>query len=306
MKLLRFAGACAALAAVATAGCSSTATSPVPSGADWLSARGTLYHQPHYAATRSQARGIVPGAIAYIPYHGGPVILTPKFYLIFWGYKKYGDPDKLEPLLEAYTQSMGGSSHNNIETQYYETVKKKNSYITNPSDQYGGSWLDNSPIPKSPSDAQIAAEAVKAVAHFGGYDPNGVYVVATAHLHSEAGFGSHWCSYHSDTVEGKNPVPYANLPYMPDAGKECGADNITPPSDESGTDEGMTILAGHEFGESITDPEPFSAWYGVDGEIGDVCAWHGIENDTFGSKSYTAQPMVSDATESCVQGYPSS
>jgi hypothetical protein len=297
------AGIFAAVATAAIAGCANNAvTSTVPGG---TYADGVLYAHPHYAITREMAARVAPAGTEYVPYQGGVVLTAPKIYLIFWGYKKYGDPDKLQPLLETYTKNMGGSSHNNIETQYYEKSGGSDVYITNPANQYGGSWSDKSTIPKSPSDAQIAAESLRGVAHFG-YDPEGVYVVATAHKHSEDGFGSHWCSYHSNTYYDKKLVPYANLPYMPDAGKSCGADIITPPSDENGLDEGMTILAGHEYGESITDPDPFTAWYGVPGEIADPCAWHNIANDTFGSLSFTAQPMVSDATASCVQGYPSS
>ena len=81
---------------------------------------------------------------------------------------------------------------------------------------------------------------------------------------------------------------------------------IKPPSDENGMDEGMTIMAGHEYGETITDPYPFSGWSGSNGEIADACQWQNIANDQFGTKSYAMQPMVSDATESCVQVYPSS
>ncbi len=38
-------------------------------------------------------------------------------------------------------------------------------------------------------------------------------------------------------------------------------------------------------------------------EIGDICAWQNIQNDPFGSKSYTMQPMFSNATQSCVHSY---
>ena len=74
-------------------------------------------------------------------------------------------------------------------------------------------------------------------------------------------------------------------------------------------DEGVTIVEGHEYGESITDPIVFKGWYnlaihgGLQGEIGDACAWTDIANDTFGKKSYTMQPMYSNATESCVHTY---
>jgi hypothetical protein len=305
-----FLTAAAAFAALAVAGCSGGTGAPIggglPNGVDWMTGGGMLSHRPHYALSRLAASAVLP-AFASIPYLGGPVIVTPKFYFTFWGYKKAGDPDKLEPLLLDYAKNMGGSSHNNIETQYYEGKNSgSRTYITNPAHQFGGSWDDESAIPTKPTDAQIAQESVKAVEHFG-YDANGVYVIATAHKHSEAGFGPHWCSYHSLTKDKKNLVVYANLPYMPDAGKTCGANIIKPPSDEMGVDEGMTIMAGHEFGESITDPQEYtdSAWIGPDGEIGDECVWHGIANDKFGGKTYTMQPMVSDATEACVQSYPS-
>lgn len=258
---------------------------------------------PHYALSRA-ASAISP-LVTYVPYDGGPVIVAPKFYLTFWGYKKSGDPDKVKPLLIDYTKNMGGSPHNNIEVQYYQGANSgSRAYITNAANQFGGSWNDDSAIPKRPTDPQVAAEAVRAVKHFG-YDAGGVYVIATAHKHSESGFGPHFCSYHNLTTDGSETVVYDNIPYMPDAGKQCGAKIIKPPSDESAVDEGVTILAGHEYGEVITDPFFLNdaAWIGPDGEIGDACAWHNIANETFGTKTYTAQPMVSDATESCVQTY---
>jgi hypothetical protein len=293
----------AALFSLVAAGCSNGgAVSSFPVSPQWIRAGGVVLHAPHYAATRAAAPAVVD-LNAYVTYHGGPVLVAPKVYLIFWGYVKYGDADHVQSLLETYTKNMGGSGHNNIETQYYEQVGASTIDITNRKNQYGGSWNDESAIPKSPSDAQIAAEALKGVAHFG-YDANGMYAVATAHGRSEKGFGTHWCSYHSDTSYKKKLVAYSNLPYMPDAGAACGANIIAPPSDESGTDEGVTILAGHEYGEAFTDPSPFSAWNGSSGEIGDYCAWHNMANDPFGKKSYTMQPMLSDATASCVQSYP--
>jgi hypothetical protein len=287
------------LVALVLAGCMNGATT-LPSGAMGPSA--VLPYGPHYARSRSEAA--VTPFITYVPYNGGPVIVTPKFYLTFWGYKKASDPDKVEPLMIDYAKNMGGSPHNNIEVQYYEGTSATKTYITNPASQLGGSWEDESAIPAKPTDPQIAAEAMKAAKHFG-YDPNGVYVVATAHKHSESGFGPHWCAYHSLASYDSMPLVYDNIPYVPDAGKQCGANFIKPPPGESATDEGVTIMEGHEFGEVITDPHPYtnSAWIGPAGEIGDVCAWHNIANERFGSKKYTAQPMVSDASESCVQSY---
>jgi hypothetical protein len=299
--------ALAAFGVLAVAGCaggSSSVPAYTAAGSAYsMHAPSVLRHGPHYSPSLTAPH--VSPLITYVPYDGGPVILTPKFYLTFWGYKKAGDPDKVEPLLIAYTKSMGGTPHNNIEVQYYQGASSgSRTYIANPANQFGGSWDDNAAIPKRPTDPQVAAEALRAVKHFG-YDPDGVYVVATAHDHSESGFGPHWCSYHNLTSYNSKSLVYDNLPYMPDAGKVCGAKIIKPPAGESAVDEGVTILAGHEYGEAITDPHSLNdaAWIGPAGEIGVVCAWHGIANIAFGSKTYTAQPMVSDATESCVLTY---
>ena len=100
-------------------------------------------------------------------------------------------------------------------------------------------------------------------------------------------------------------MSYTNLPYIPDAGPNCGANFISPPSDQTGADEGVTIVQGHEYGESVTDPNPPKGWYNnQQGEIGDICAWTNIQNDPYGPKTYTAQPMFSNASSSCVHSYP--
>ncbi|HEY2476008.1 MAG TPA: hypothetical protein VGI19_14555 [Candidatus Cybelea sp.] len=281
-----------------------------PTGAGWVHAGKLVYHVPHYFPTRSFAaahRGSFNPNIV-LTYGGGPVLTNPKTYLILWGYQKYGDPDKVAKLLKEYFKVEGGSTHNNIYVQYYETVSGKNIYITNPKKQSAGVWDDEKDaVPQNPTDAQVAAEAQVGVTHFG-YDPNGSYVVATPNGHNSTGFGTQWCAYHSASYITGKLVSYTNLPYMPNAGGNCGANYLNdPPKDESGTDEGVTIVEGHEYGESVTDPSPPSGWYNsLYGEIGDICAWTDIQNDPFRKKIYTMQPMFSNATQSCVQAYSSS
>ena len=315
-KHSRLAAALGCLATLAMVGCatnagiapltgaSQQAQSSVPAGPGWIEKDGVLYHTPHIMVTRqmaSQAR--IKPAIT-LQYFGGPVLVSPKVYLVFWGYKTYGDPDKVAKLMKSYIKHSGGSSHNNIYVQYYETSGGSTIYITNPSTQLGGAWFDQTnAVPSNPSDAQVAAEALQGVAHFG-FDAGGSYVVMTPHGHSSPGFGTQWCAYHSNAYSGGKLVSYTNMPYAPDAGGNCGANIIAPPSDETGTDEGVTIVEGHEEGESVTDPNPGTGWYnGQYGEIGDICAWQNIQNDPFGTKSYTMQPMFSNASQSCVQSY---
>jgi serine protease len=274
----------------------------VPQGLGWIEKDGVLYHVPHYMATVKAASKVRPAIL--LSYGNGPVLVKPKMYLIFWGYNTYGDADGVKPLLTNYSHVIGHSHLNNIYTQYYMKVGSVTTYIKNPRNQKGGIWEDDvNPVPTNPTDAQVAAEALNGVAHFG-YDPNGSYVVATPHGHSSAGFGTSYCAYHSATVSNGKVVSYTNLPYMPDAGANCGANFITPPSDETGADEGVTIVEGHEYGESITDPKIFTGWNSGSGEIGDLCAWTNVQNDPFRTKSYSAQPMFSNATQSCVHSYP--
>ncbi|MBV8344822.1 MAG: hypothetical protein JO190_07490 [Candidatus Eremiobacteraeota bacterium] len=263
------------------------------------------FHAPHYMATSRMANHNARSNIL-LTYGGGPVLVAPKAYVIYWGYGIAGDPDGVKPLLTKYLKVMGGSGHNNIYTQYYETVGSKTTYITNPHRQFGGAWIDDiDSVPASPTDAQVAAEAAIGEAHFG-YDPNGEYIVAIAHGHSPAGFGTQWCAYHNDESVGGKVISFTNLPYMPDANppSNCGANIIAPPSDESGTDEGVTIVEGHEYGESVTDPVLFNGWNSSQGEIGDLCAWQNIQNDPFRTKSYTSQPMFDNKTAACEQSGP--
>jgi hypothetical protein len=286
---------CAAVTMLA--GCGGGSGTP-PSPAQAGSMHVVRYLPTRYAVPADAASS--SGGV--LKYYGGPVLLNPKVYLIFWGYKKYGDPDKVALLLEAYSKAIGGSAHDSVYTQYYDVVGSKKNYVTNLRGQLGGVWFDNTDaVPAEPTDLQVANEALNGVSHFG-YDANGSYVVATPHGRSTIGFGTQWCASHSSTEDGANLVSYTNLPYIPDAGESCGARRTSPPRDERAKDEGVTIVEGVEYGESITDPNPGTGWYNLEyGEIGD-CEGQ-VQNDPFGKKSYTTKPIYSDATDSCVQAY---
>jgi serine protease len=310
---MRVAAVLGCVAALAMVGCSSSNGGMTPvgsttqsqshsvSGPGWHEENGVLFHTPHYMVTRQNANHGMKGDIS-LSYGGGPVLVTPKVYLILWGYKTYGDPDKVAKLLKKYIKAEGGSSFDNTVTQYYMTSGTQQLNITNPKKQFGGVWDDEvNSVPNNPSDSQVATEALNGVSHFG-YNANASYVVATPHGHSSIGFATSWCAYHSNTFVSNQYVDYTNLPYMPDAGGNCGASIISAPKDEQAVDEGVTIVEGHEYAESETDPTPFSGWNSAFGEIGDLCAWYDIQNDPFGKKSYTMQPMWSNASGSCVHG----
>jgi hypothetical protein len=317
-RYTRLAAVLGCAATLAMVGCSSNSSGLTPTtgaaqssgkvgiGFDsgWIHQDGVTYHTPHYMTTvQNASRQAKPDIV--LNYGNGPVLVTPKMYYIFWGYKTYGDPQKVRKLLKSYAKNAGGSGYYNILTQYYMKSGTTNVYINNPSKILGGIYMDNTnAVPAHPTDGQVAAEALVAVSHFG-YDANGSYIVATPTGHSSNGFATSWCAYHSATTSGGKLVSYTNLPYMPDAGGNCGAGFITPPNDESSGNEGVTIVEGHEYSESVTDPNPPSGWYNNQyGEIGDICAWTNVQNDPFGKKSYTSQPEFSNASQTCVHSYP--
>ena len=255
------------------------------------------YYQSHYA---------LRGALCcHMTYGNGPVLLKPHMYLILWGYQKAGDPDGVQALLMKYAQDYGGSKYGNIATQYYMVSGGKMMFPTNPKSN-GVVWADNTnAIPAHPTDAQIQAEAWAAIKQFAKNvsDPNGVYIVNSAYKHDPQGFvSSGWCAYHGVSTTGSATIAYANEPYMPDGDGDCGANIITAPSDEPGVDEGETILAGHEFNEAQTDPQPFTGWDSAKGgEVGDVCAWTNILNDhLLNGGVYTQQPIWSNKTNTCI------
>lgn len=300
LAILAMAG-CATNGAVAPVTPQQQPAARVPSGAGWITKNGVTYHVPHYMVTRNST--LKPPAIL-LTYGGGPVQTTPAVYIVFWGYQTYGDAHGVQNLLTTYMTNMGGSGHNNIYTQYYQTSGGVTTYITNPTGQLAGTWNDQTnSVPAHPTDSQVAVEALRTAQHFG-YNPNASYIVATPHGRSTNGFRTQWCAYHSAVTHSGKLVSYTNLPYMPDAGASCGSNIITPPSDETGADEGVTIVSGHEQGESATDINPPTGWYNNSyGEIGDICAWTNIQNDPFGSDSFTSQPMYSNASQSCVHSY---
>jgi len=251
-----------------------------------------------------------------LSYHGGAVQTAPTVFLVFWGSQwNNNDPSGEAGILQNFFGGVGGSSWSNTNTQYCEGVAVgtvqcgSNGTHAGNNVTLGGVWYDNtSAAPSRPSQSQLAAEAVKAASHFG-YSANAQYVIATATGNNASGFGTQYCAWHSSTSSSSGNIAYTNLPYITDAGASCGAN-----FNGLGPNAGITIVEGHEFAESVTDPFPSSGW--VDGsgaEIGDKCAWissgQGASADiTLSTGTFAVQSLWSNAFNSgaggCVLSYP--
>src|SRR5262249_45033103 len=95
------------------------------------------------------------------------------------------------------------------------------------------------------------------------------YIIATATENNSRGFKKQFYAYHNATNSSVGNVAYTNLPYMTDAGASCGANfnGLSPNAN-------ITIVAGHEIAETITDQFPNGGWLDSSGgENGDKYAW---------------------------------
>jgi Tectonin domain len=214
--------------------------------------------------------------------HSGVVQKAPRLYVVFWGWTS--DPSGERPYLLTFLNSVRGSP-------WLQTVAQ---YGAGDAPVLGGTWSDPSSPTGNPSDAQIQAEAVAAAAHFGlGSSVNDQIIVATPTGHSSPGFGSQWCGYHG-VVAARSNLSYTNLPYVTDAGLQCGAFSV------KGLLDGVSIVAGHELAEAITDPL-LDAWYdaGSD-EIADKCAWQGLASVSLAGRTFAVQPLWSNLANRCV------
>lgn len=272
-----------------------------------------------------QARPTKGGSSNDLYYHGGVggigVETAPKVYLVLWGSQwNSNDPSGEESLLVNFFKGVGGSSWFNSVTQYCQGVATGTYYCNgagtkagNPSGIFVAAWYDNaSAAPSHPTQSQLAAEAARAAQFFGNttstQNASVQYVIATAHGNNASGFGSQYCAWHSSTSTSAGNIAYTNLPYITDAGANCGANY-----NGLGANAGITIVEGHEMAETATDQFPNGGWLDSGGaENGDKCAWissgqGASANVKFSTGTFPVQSLWSNAFNSgaggCVLSY---
>jgi len=294
------------LAALALAACSGTSTStsiPNPGSMTQQTSHvitqvaGLDLTKVHIYPTLGHQVGVIPNAPQTLSYFGGAVLKTPHVYVVFWGFGTYGDPSGVKPYLISFLKGVGGSQWEGLMKQYYQVVGGVKQHVQNPTNQYKNSWVDNSTVPAHPSDAQVQAEATRLMQHFS-YGVNNSYVVVTPTQHGSPGFGTSYCAYHGEYTSPKGALSYTNLGYMTDPGAACGMGFVNSP----GTLDGVSIVEGHEYAESITDVIPGAAWYNFSyGEIGDICAWlkPPAGNITLSTGTFAVQGLWSNKESKC-------
>ncbi|RAG82277.1 hypothetical protein DN069_28600 [Streptacidiphilus pinicola] len=247
---------------------------------------------PHHMNAHAAGHRSVAASGNNLAYGGGNVVTAPKIFIVYWG-NQWGsgstvtnDPSGEAALQQSFFSHAYGSGDtwSNSQTQYCQGVSagttqcgSSGTHVGHPSaNPVGGTWLDSSSkAPSKPGTSAIAAEAKKAATHFGVSGDNVQIIVDLAHGVSPSGFKTQWCAWHDHTTASNGAdLPYTNMPYITDAGAGCGASFVAPSGGVNGATEGITIVGGHEYAETLTDPAPSSGWVDSSGaETGDKCAW---------------------------------
>ncbi len=244
--------------------------------------------------------------------HGGPVMLNNTNVYYIW----YGNwtGNTATTILTDLASSVGGSSHYNINTTYYQGSTTKQ-YISNLV-TYIGSTNDSYSQGTALSDAQIQTVVSSAISSGRlPNDTNGVYFVLTsADVTASSGFCTQYCGWHTNgTIAGSN-IKYSfvgNPATKCPSG--CGVKTLSP--NGNGGADAMASIIMHELEETVTDPN-LNAWYDSTGyENGDKCAWNfgatytaangALANMKIGTRDYYIQQnWVNAAGGYCAKQYP--
>ena len=256
-----------------------------------------------------------PASGGLLTYHGGiagiGVETVPTVYGILWGWTS--DPSGEVNYLKNFFLGVGGSPWANSTTQYCQSVPIGTSdcstvpgavFATNPAHVVKSGWADNTnPLPARPSQTDIAAEADRAAVHFGNLtaasNKTAMYFILTPKGHSTPGFDLIFCAYHDYRTPSHGEVAFVNLPYITDAGLGCGMNFVN--AGPAGVLDGLSIVAGHEYAETVTDQFPAGGW--VDSTVaenGDKCAWiktgqGAAQNITLSTGTFAVQSLWSNA-----------
>jgi hypothetical protein len=242
--------------------------------------------------------GGTPSATSPYPlkFLGGVVQTAPRIYLVFWGpnWFRGGDPSGVANRLHAFYSALGGSSWANVLRQYSGAYSTS---FTNPASQYVGWIQDNTPVPAQPTHAQMEGAAKRAAARVKDFNYNAQYVIATPWgVVDQYTTQQKACAWHSYSLLSGVAAPsgswvtYTSLPYMPymdyilaGSGTSCGGGWV---NGTSGQLDGVTILASHEYGETVNNPSGGTWRDALQDENADKCAWVNVQNRQFTNGSW--------------------
>lgn len=269
----------------------------------------------------------------------GVVIGAPKVYLVVWG-SQWGtastnstgdtvmshDADQAVPYQQDFFKGLGssGDGWSAVLTQYCEGITTGTmqcpstaSHIPYPApgSVLAGVWVDNAaPAPQSANEPQLGAEALAAAQHFGNttaaQNRNVQYIIDSPQgtdpdKWRELGY----CAWHDFERSSYGSLAYTNMPYLTDVAG-CGT-NWFGENTPRGRLDGYGIIGGHEYAETVTDPNTPGGWTDASGqELADKCAWipqgsnGGLFTENLSTGSFPLQTLWSNADHLCMASDP--
>ncbi len=290
LRSWRFGVALFAATATAMMGAASVSTaSAAPTG--HTSAAGQIHGHYGIGFKTSAAKRTPLTSSGVLNWQGGPVQHASSVYLDFWGTQWNSDSHGVESYYQNLFNGLGTSSDawSRVASQYTDGSGLGPSFS---GPELHGSWADTaSAAPSNASASQISAEANRAASHFGVSGSNvQIVVLSPSGTHPDGFPNTGFCAWH----DYNGNVPYTNMPYVLDAGSSCGANSVQNQLD------GFSIVGGHEYSETLTDPEPASGYIASDGEEnGDLCAWQGLGTISLPTGTFAMQPTWSNRVNGC-------
>ncbi|MCX4749362.1 Ig domain-containing protein [Kitasatospora sp. NBC_01287] len=269
----------------------------------------------------------------------GVVIGPPKVYLVVWG-SQWGTPstnssgdtvmsadaDQAVPYQQDFFKGLGsaGDGWSGVLTQYCEGIASGSVQCPSgaahiPFPQQGsvlaGVWVDNgAAAPQSATEPQLGDEARAAAQHFGNtteaQNRNVQYIIDSPQgtdpdKWRELGY----CAWHDFQRSSYGQLAYTNMPYLTDVAG-CGT-NWFGENTARGRLDGYGIIGGHEYAETVTDPNTPGGWTDSTGqEIADKCAWipygsnGGLFFENLATGSFPLQTLWSNTDHLCMASDP--
>jgi len=300
MRRRRLALAWAAAALVTLTGHALAATTPQPTAPPVPASAGHLVQGPREilwpAGSPAAGERHAHEGSQQLIYGGGVngvgVEHHPSVYIVFWG-SQWRSNDPYASYEQRFFRGLygPGDTWTGLQREWCDHIPKGAVSCPQRAPRVGapygglvkGVWFDNSrlaiptdnPVVRGLPDA-VAQEAVRAAAHFGNRsgakNRDVVYLINEPSRFDSLGYGALYCGYHSVVGSNYGLIPYADLPYLTDIGFQCGQNYVNRGS--AGTYDGVSLVAGHEYIESITDPYVLTGWADQEGEENaDKCIW---------------------------------
>ena len=208
-----------------------------------------------------------------------------------------GDPSGEAPYYQRFIKGLGTNNElwSGVMTQYCDGVAagsqscpaSNTQHVAYPSGgALSGIWVDETTAsPSTATGHQLGVEAVNAAAHFGNTSAasnrDAQYIILSpTGSNPDNWLTNGFCAWHDyngdSTLSGggvSSPygdIAFTNMPYITDAGSSCGQNFVN----SNGTLDGVSIVGGHEYAETVTDQNPAGGYTDSSGaENGDKCAW---------------------------------